>query len=41
MENTYKAMEIVKTRDEEGLSQNGDNENAKESMNLTVIQKEE
>lgn len=41
MENTYKAIKIVKTRNDESLSQDKDNGNATERVNLNVIQKEE
>lgn len=41
MENTYKATKIVKTRDDECLRQDRDNENVKEKMNVNVTQEEE
>lgn len=34
---SYKATKIVKARDDEGLSQCQDSENAEERMNLNVI----
>lgn len=40
MENTYKAINIVKTREDEGLSQGRGHKNVKEKMNLNVIQGE-
>lgn len=40
-EDNYKAIKIIKTEEDEGLSQGRDSENAEERMNLKVMQEAE